>query len=130
MLQTVALPNCPYVTSVQFSPLVASVLIGYGRCQQQPPTATGGADSPTYAVLRCVAFRGEVCEPHANGHTAAAEDVELFAVDSSDESNVALFHPHATAAGFLAFLYATKDGRIRAFKYAPAAGDTDETLKR
>ncbi|EOD29227.1 hypothetical protein EMIHUDRAFT_203781 [Emiliania huxleyi CCMP1516] len=30
VLQTVALPNCPYVTSVQFSPLVASVLIGCG----------------------------------------------------------------------------------------------------
>jgi len=57
VLQTVALPNCPYVTSVQFSPLVASVLIGYGRCQQPPPNATN--EPPTYAVLRCVAFRGD-----------------------------------------------------------------------
>ncbi len=32
-LQTVTLPNCPYVTSVQFSPLTMAVLVGYGRCQ-------------------------------------------------------------------------------------------------
>ena len=32
-LQTVTLPNCPFVTSVQFCPLTLAVLIGYGRCQ-------------------------------------------------------------------------------------------------
>jgi len=113
VLQTVALPNCPYVTSVQFSPLVASVLIGYGRCQQPPPNATN--EPPTYAVLRCVAFRGD-----SKQEAAATDDVELFAIDSTDESNVALFHPHASAAGHLSFLYATKDGRIRCFRYDPA----------
>ena len=35
-LQTVALPNCPFVTSVQFAPLNFAVLIGYGRCQASP----------------------------------------------------------------------------------------------
>jgi len=121
VLQTVALPNCPYVTSVQFSPLVASVLIGYGRCQQQQPTL-GGAAPPTYAVLRCVAFRGDL-DADGAGQRVAADDVELFSIDSTDESNVALFHPHASAAGLLAFLYATKDGRIRAFKYDPQVRD-------
>ena len=43
------------------------------------------------------------------------QDVELFSIDSNDESNVALFHPQPTAAAQLGFLYATKDGRIRAF---------------
>ena len=43
--------------------------------------------------------------------------VELFSVDSNDESNVALFHPHPTACAQLGFLYATKDGRIRAFRF-------------
>ena len=49
-LQTVALPNCPFVTSVQFAPLNFAVLIGYGRCQQPE---TGGSG---YAVLRCIQF--------------------------------------------------------------------------
>ena len=44
-------------------------------------------------------------------------DVELFAVSSMDESNVALFHPHPTSSAWLSFLYATKDGRIRAFRF-------------
>ena len=43
--------------------------------------------------------------------------MELFSVDSTDESNVALFHPHATACAYLGLLYATKDGRIRAFRF-------------
>ena len=30
---------------------------------------------------------------------------------------VALFHPHPTSAAWLGFLYATKDGRIRAFRF-------------
>merc|ERR1719217_388168 len=51
-LQTVALPNCPFVTSVQFAPLSFAVLIGYGRCQ-----APSLDQSPQYAVLRCIAFR-------------------------------------------------------------------------
>ena len=38
-------------------------------------------------------------------------------MDSTDESNVALFHPHPHACAELGFLYATKDGRIRAFKF-------------
>ena len=100
-LQTVALPNCPFVTSVQFAPLSFAVLIGYGRCQ-----APALDQSPQYAVLRCIAFtprggRGA----HAR---QATEDVELFAVDSTDESNVALFHPHPHACALLGFLYATK----------------------
>ena len=33
-LQTVTLPNCPFVTSVQFAPLSFAVLIGYGRSQR------------------------------------------------------------------------------------------------
>ena len=39
---------------------------------------------------------------------------------------VALFHPHPTSAAWLGFLYATKDGRIRAFRFdrrdAPEVG--------
>ena len=46
-----------------------------------------------------------------------AQEVELFSIDSMDESNVALFHPHASACAQLGFLYATKDGRIRAFRF-------------
>ena len=46
-----------------------------------------------------------------------AQEVELFSIDSNDESNVALFHPQPTAAAQLGFLYATKDGRIRAFRF-------------
>ena len=47
-LQTVTLPNCPFVTSVQFCPLTLAVLIGYGRCQvhapwQPPPTTIPSA---------------------------------------------------------------------------------------
>ena len=38
-------------------------------------------------------------------------------MDSTDESNVALFHPHPHACALLGFLYATKDGRIRAFRF-------------
>ena len=56
---------------------------------------------------------------HATAGAFGQDDVELFAIDSTDESNVALFHPHASAAGHLSFLYATKDGRIRAFKHQP-----------
>lgn len=108
-LQTVALPNCPYVTSVQFSPLTTAVLIGYGRCQVPPQQA-----APQYAVLRCIQFRGDRQED------MSTEEVELFAIDSTDESNVALFHPHAASCALLGFLYATKDGRIRAFKHQPA----------
>ena len=108
-LQTVALPNCPFVTSVQFAPLSHTLLIGYGRCQA--PTADQG---PPYAVLRCIAFR-----PHAGGSSRRqlTEEVEVFSVDSTDESNVALFHPHPNACAHLGFLYATKDGRIRAFRF-------------
>jgi hypothetical protein len=62
-----------------------------------------------------VAFRGDP----SPSRPALGDGAELFAIDSTDESNVALFHPHATAAAELAFLYATKDGRIRAFKYDP-----------
>ena len=50
-LQTVALPNCPFVTSVQFAPLNFAVLIGYGRCQAPEP-----GNASRYAVLRCVKF--------------------------------------------------------------------------
>lgn len=48
-LQTVMLPNCPFVTSVQFAPLNFAVLIGYGRCQSPEPNNGNG-----YAVLRCI----------------------------------------------------------------------------
>ena len=106
-LQTVALPNCPFVTSVQFAPLPFAVLIGYGRCQ-----APALAQAPQYAVLRCIEF-----QPKPGGARQLTEEVELFAVDSTDESNVALFHPHPHACAELGFLYATKDGRIRAFKF-------------
>jgi len=106
-LQTVALPNCPFVTSVQFSPLPFAVLIGYGRCQ-----APSLDQAPQYAVLRCIEFTPRVGAPRQ-----LTEEVELFAVDSTDESNVALFHPHPHACAELGFLYATKDGRIRAFKF-------------
>jgi len=105
-LQTVALPNCPYVTSVQFSPLTDAVLIGYGRCQ-----APQQHQAPQYAVLRGIQFRGDRQEE------MTTEEVQLFSVDSTDESNVALFHPHAASCALLGFLYATKDGRIRAFKH-------------
>jgi len=106
-LQTVALPNCPFVTSVQFAPMPFAVLIGYGRCQ-----APALEQAPQYAVLRCIEF-----QPRSGGARQLTEDVELFAVDSTDESNVALFHPHPHACAELGFLYATKDGRIRAFKF-------------
>ena len=120
-LQTVALPNCPFVTSVQFAPLSYAVLIGYGRCQ-----APALDQAPQYAVLRCIAF-----SPRHNGagsQRQLTEDVELFSVDSTDESNVALFHPHPHACALLGFLYATKDGRIRAFRFdrrdAASPGDS------
>jgi len=116
-LQTVALPNCPFVTSVQFAPLSFAVLIGYGRCQ-----APALDQAPQYAVLRCIAF-----SPRAGGaQRQLTDDVEIFSVDSTDESNVALFHPHPHACALLGFLYATKDGRIRAFRFdrpdAPEGG--------
>merc|ERR1712070_165711 len=110
-----------YVTSVQFSPLTAAVLIGYGRCQapsHAPDTQT------QYAVLRCIEFRGNCTE------WLQAEDVELFSIDSSDESNVALFHPHASACAFLGFLYATKDGRIRVFRFAIEPDANAEQLEK
>jgi len=105
-LQTVALPNCPFVTSVQFSPLAHAVLIGYGRCQ-----APALDEAPQYSVLRCIAF-----ERNSRGRQRT-EDVQLFSIDSTDESNVALFHPHPTSCALLGFVYATKDGRIRAFRF-------------
>ena len=107
-LQTVALPNCPFVTSVQFAPLSFAVLIGYGRCQ-----APSVDQAPQYAVLRCISFA-----PRSGGSARQLTDeVEIFCVDSTDESNVALFHPHPHACAQLGFLYATKDGRIRAFRF-------------
>jgi hypothetical protein len=136
-LQTVTLPNCPFVTSVQFCPLTLAVLIGYGRCQVRalwlalphaPPPALPVAPSPSvlgvqvtapeaqpgsqYAVLRCIKF-----DAGLGGERSQTSQVELFAVSSMDESNVALFHPHPTSAAWLGFLYATKDGRIRAFRF-------------
>jgi len=104
-LQTVALPNCPFVTSVQFAPLNFAVLIGYGRCQAEPGNAAG------YAVLRCIEFTTR------STRRLLTQEVELFSIDSNDESNVALFHPHPTASAQLGFLYATKDGRIRNFRF-------------
>ena len=119
-LQTVALPNCPFVTSVQFSPLTTSVLIGYGRCQAPPGVPP--AQQPQYAVLRCIQFRPQFRSsgsgsPQTVTQTLQAAEVEIFSVDSTDESNVALFHPHPAAAALLGFMYATKDGRIRAFRF-------------
>lgn len=108
-LQTVTLPNCPFVTSVQFCPLTLAVLIGYGRCQVTAPEAQPGSQ---YAVLRCIKF-----DAGLGGERSQTSQVELFAVSSMDESNVALFHPHPTSAAWLGFLYATKDGRIRAFRF-------------
>merc|ERR1719327_223485 len=61
-LQTVALPNCPFVTSVQFAPLSFAVLIGYGRCQ-----APAVDQAPQYAVLRCIAFSWPVGS-HGGSH--------------------------------------------------------------
>ena len=66
-LQTVALPNCPFVTSVQFAPLSHAVLIGYGRCQA-PPLESG----PQYAVLRCVEF-----QPRAGNRRELTEELTL-----------------------------------------------------
>ena len=119
-LQTVALPNCPFVTSVQFSPLTTSVLIGYGRCQAPPGVPP--AQQPQYAVLRCIQFRPQFRSsgsgsPQTVTQTLQAAEVEIVSVDSTDESNVALFHPHPAAAALLGFMYATKDGRIRAFRF-------------
>lgn len=108
-LQTVTLPNCPFVTSVQFCPLTLAVLIGYGRCQVTTPEAQPGSQ---YAVLRCIKF-----DAGGGEERQMTGQVELFAVSSMDESNVALFHPHPTSAAWLGFLYATKDGRIRAFRF-------------
>lgn len=121
-LQTVALPNCPFVTSVQFAPLSHAVLIGYGRCQ-----APALDQAPQYAVLRCIAFT-----PQTSGASRRLTDeVELFSVDSTDESNVALFHPHPHACALLGFLYATKDGRIRAFRFSrPGALDTNPATQQ
>ena len=155
-LQTVALPNCPFVTSVQFAPLSFAVLIGYGRCQ-----APALDQAPQYAVLRCIAFSPRLLN---GSDRQLTDEVEIFSVDSTDESNVALFHPvcaslsrslanthqhpqprahpcswslalpsllfaqHPHACALLGFLYATKDGRIRAFKFdrpeAPPANPT------
>ena len=119
-LQTVALPNCPFVTSVQFAPLSYAVLIGYGRCQAPPGVPP--AQQPQYAVLRCIQFRPQFRSsgsgsPQTVTQTLQAAEVEIFSVDSTDESNVALFHPHPAAAALLGFMYATKDGRIRAFRF-------------
>ena len=137
-LQTVTLPNCPFVTSVQFCPLRLAVLIGYGRCQVHAPwhappphpppprppvvpspsvlgvqvTAPEAQSGSQYAVLRCIKF-----DAGLGGERSQTSQVELFAVSSMDESNVALFHPHPTSAAWLGFLYATKDGRIRAFRF-------------
>ena len=108
-LQTVALPNCPFVTSVQFAPLSFAVLIGYGRCQ-----APAIDQAPQYAVLRCIAFAPS---SPSGARRQLTEEVAIFSVDSTDESNVALFHPHPHACAQLGFLYATKDGRIRAFRF-------------
>lgn len=110
-LQTVTLPNCPFVTSVQFCPLTLAVLIGYGRCQVTTPDAEPGSQ---YAVLRCIKFDASRSSTALRQLT---QEVELFAVSSMDESNVALFHPHPTSSAWLGFLYATKDGRIRAFRF-------------
>ena len=49
-----------------------------------------------YAVLRCVEFR-----PDAVHEMMEGSELELFSVNSTDESNVALFHPHADACAFL-----------------------------
>ena len=84
-LQTVALPNCPFVTSVQFAPLSFAVLIGYGRCQ-----APALDQAPQYAVLRCIAFSPRLLN---GSDRQLTDEVEIFSVDSTDESNVALFHP-------------------------------------
>ena len=88
-LQTVALPNCPFVTSVQFAPLSFAVLIGYGRCQ-----APAIDQAPQYAVLRCIAFAPS---SPSGARRQLTEEVAIFSVDSTDESNVALFHPHPHA---------------------------------
>ena len=43
---------------------------------------------------------------------------------------VALFHPHPTSAAWLGFLYATKDGRIRAFRFGrPEAAALASSLR-
>jgi len=192
VVQSVALSNCPYITSVQFSPLTVAILIGYGRCQQPQGSAQ---DNSRYAVLRCIAFRVDAGtdgasptarrlqrgsqqqaghsqeqqqqtpqppppQTHQHGHQQHqhqhqhhhqqqqassseeaqapavsfnddlvgddSDDLELFSVDSTDESNVALFHPQASSSAHLAFVYATKDGRIRAFKFDPRASSEPE----
>lgn len=110
-LQTFELLNCPYITSVQFSPLSDAVLLGYGRCQR-PPAGAQPSDVPhTYAVLRCIAFDAECSD------TVGVREPELFEVSSTDESNVALFHPRASCAASLTMIYATKNGQIRAFRF-------------
>jgi len=77
-------------------------------------------------VLRCIEFRPD---PEANAQTLT-DDVELFSIDSTDESNVALFHPHTSACAFLGFLYATKDGRIRAFRFERDQTDASAETSR
>ena len=81
-------------------------------------------------MLRCIAF-----SPQQDGTARQlTESVEVFSVDSTDESNVALFHPHPQACALLGFLYATKDGRIRAFRFdrhdAPEPGPAGAHVQR
>ena len=47
-LQTVTLPNCPFVTSVQFCPLTLAVLIGYGRCQARARSHVSPPSPPSH----------------------------------------------------------------------------------
>lgn len=51
-LQTVTLPNCPFVTSVQFCPLTLAVLIGYGRCQARAARRARATPSPAPSCMR------------------------------------------------------------------------------
>jgi hypothetical protein len=68
--------------------LRVSCRVPAGRCQ-----APAVDQAPQYAVLRCIAFT-----PRPGGtQRQLTNDVEIFSVDSTDESNVALFHPHPHA---------------------------------
>ena len=83
-------------------------------------TAPEAQPGSQYAVLRCIKFDAAGTGGAGGGEVRQlTHEVELFAVSSMDESNVALFHPHPTCAASLGFLYATKDGRIRAFRFSP-----------
>ena len=66
-LQTVTLPNCPFVTSVQFCPLTLAVLIGYGRCQVHAPWQAPPPPTPTPSARRALTISAGCAGDGARG---------------------------------------------------------------